>query len=138
MALYKPTAEIVIKLMVQHVCNDGNNTHLMWLLLDLEKKLYQLIVLLPCSKTFQTQDRIAVTNQSSGFTVNDYDLCWVCTAQSATTCCHDFFCCDNCAGLYCTQVSDKPHFQEAISYHLLFSRLYLNWKRIRTTCHEAC
>lgn len=25
MALYKPTAEIVIKLMVQHVCNDGNN-----------------------------------------------------------------------------------------------------------------
>lgn len=27
MALYKPTAEIVIKLMVQHVCNDGNNKH---------------------------------------------------------------------------------------------------------------
>lgn len=65
MALYKPTAEIVIKLMVKHVCNDGNNKHLILLLLDLEKKLYQLIVLLPCSKTFQTQDRIAVTNQSS-------------------------------------------------------------------------
>lgn len=110
MALYKTTTEIVIKLTVQHVCNDGNNKHLIWLLLDLENKLYQLIVLLPCSKTFQTQDRIAVTNQSSWFTVNDYDLCWVCTPQSASTCCHDFFCCDSCAGLYCTQVSDKPHF----------------------------